>query len=65
MHSLSLNQCLKRGVCEQDPSKGVMHSLSLSNMGAIPTFRFLDVDAVYVYVVPWSEVPIVPSYPHV
>ena len=22
------------------------------------------VDAVYVYVVPWSEFPIVPSYPH-
>jgi len=39
----------------------MMMTLSLRGLDSHYQYTF---DAVYVYVVPWSEFPIVPSYPH-
>ena len=51
----------------QHPLEVATHPPSLRPppVGPPPAFGFpLTLDAVYVYVAPWSEFPIVPSYPH-
>jgi len=57
------------------PQKGLLDRCSLTSGYLTPRFRFQNgevshshyqstPDAVSVYVAPWSEFPIVPSYPH-